>query len=103
MPYVGVVLAKLVAEVEAATKIRATYLRALESDGKGRILSTPRVATQNNVEAEITQGLDRTTDAVDQRIPNPLGGGHDALGIRGGEDVLLSHEVSVRSRTAQRP
>ena len=31
-------------------------LRALESVGKGRILSTPRVATQNNVEAEITQG-----------------------------------------------
>jgi type IV pilus assembly protein PilQ len=31
-------------------------LRALENDGKGRILSTPRVATQNNVEAEITQG-----------------------------------------------
>ena len=31
-------------------------LRALEADGKGRILSTPRVATQNNVEAEITQG-----------------------------------------------
>ena len=31
-------------------------LRALETDGKGRILATPRVATQNNVEAEITQG-----------------------------------------------
>src|SRR5688572_29282954 len=31
-------------------------LRAMESEGKGRILSTPRVATQNNVEAEITQG-----------------------------------------------
>jgi type IV pilus assembly protein PilQ len=31
-------------------------LRALESVGKGRILSTPRVATQNNIEAEITQG-----------------------------------------------
>jgi type IV pilus assembly protein PilQ len=31
-------------------------LRALESEGKGRILSTPRIATQNNVEAEITQG-----------------------------------------------
>jgi type IV pilus assembly protein PilQ len=31
-------------------------LRALENDGKGRILATPRVATQNNVEAEITQG-----------------------------------------------
>ena len=31
-------------------------LRALESDGKGRILSTPRVTTQNNVQAEITQG-----------------------------------------------
>jgi type IV pilus assembly protein PilQ len=31
-------------------------LRALETEGKGRILATPRVATQNNVEAEITQG-----------------------------------------------
>jgi type IV pilus assembly protein PilQ len=31
-------------------------LRAMEAEGKGRILSTPRVATQNNVEAEITQG-----------------------------------------------
>ena len=31
-------------------------LSALESTGKGRILSTPRVSTQNNVEAEITQG-----------------------------------------------
>ena len=32
-------------------------LTALESSGKGRILSTPRVTTQNNVEAEITQGV----------------------------------------------
>jgi type IV pilus assembly protein PilQ len=31
-------------------------LSALETEGKIRILSTPRVATQNNVEAEITQG-----------------------------------------------
>ena len=31
-------------------------LRALESAGKSRTLSTPRVVTQNNVEAEITQG-----------------------------------------------
>ena len=31
-------------------------LSALERTGKGRILSTPRVTTQNNVEAEITQG-----------------------------------------------
>jgi type IV pilus assembly protein PilQ len=31
-------------------------LTALESSGKGRLLSTPRVSTQNNVEAEITQG-----------------------------------------------
>lgn len=31
-------------------------LRALESQGKGRLLSTPRVSTQNNVEAEIVQG-----------------------------------------------
>jgi type IV pilus secretin PilQ/predicted competence protein len=32
-------------------------LSALESTGQGRILSTPRVATQNNVPAEITQGV----------------------------------------------
>jgi type IV pilus assembly protein PilQ len=32
-------------------------LTALESTGQGRILSTPRVSTQNNVEAEITQGV----------------------------------------------
>jgi len=32
-------------------------LSALESSGKGRILSTPRITTQNNVEAEITQGV----------------------------------------------
>jgi len=32
-------------------------LSALESQGQGRILSTPRVSTQNNVEAEITQGI----------------------------------------------
>jgi len=31
-------------------------LSALESAGNGRILSTPRVSTQNNVQAEITQG-----------------------------------------------
>ncbi|MCM3880415.1 MAG: type IV pilus secretin PilQ [Vicinamibacterales bacterium] len=32
-------------------------LSALESSGNGRILSTPRVTTQNNVPAEITQGV----------------------------------------------
>ena len=32
-------------------------LSALERHGQGRLLSTPRVATQNNVEAEITQGV----------------------------------------------
>jgi type IV pilus assembly protein PilQ len=32
-------------------------LSALERTGKGRILSTPRVTTQNNVEAEVTQGV----------------------------------------------
>ncbi|HVZ19631.1 MAG TPA: type IV pilus secretin PilQ [Vicinamibacterales bacterium] len=31
-------------------------LSALETTGNGRVLSTPRVSTQNNVEAEITQG-----------------------------------------------
>jgi type IV pilus assembly protein PilQ len=32
-------------------------LSALERTGKGRLLSTPRVSTQNNIEAEITQGV----------------------------------------------
>jgi type IV pilus assembly protein PilQ len=31
-------------------------LSALESSGNGRLLSTPRISTQNNVPAEITQG-----------------------------------------------
>ena len=31
-------------------------LSALEKTGQGRVLSSPRVSTQNNVEAEITQG-----------------------------------------------
>jgi type IV pilus assembly protein PilQ len=32
-------------------------LSALEKQGQGRVLSTPRVSTQNNIEAEITQGF----------------------------------------------
>jgi type IV pilus assembly protein PilQ len=32
-------------------------LSALERTGRGRVLSTPRVSTQNNQEAEITQGV----------------------------------------------
>lgn len=32
-------------------------LSALETTGQGRILSTPRVSTLNNVEAEVTQGI----------------------------------------------
>ena len=32
-------------------------LSALESSGNGRLLSTPRVTTQNNVAAEMTQGV----------------------------------------------
>jgi type IV pilus assembly protein PilQ len=33
-------------------------LSALERTGHGRLLSTPRVSTQNNVEAEMTQGVE---------------------------------------------
>ena len=32
-------------------------LSQLESSGRGRLLSTPRVSTQNNIEAEMTQGI----------------------------------------------
>jgi type IV pilus assembly protein PilQ len=31
-------------------------LTAMETSGKGRLLSTPRVTTQNNIQAEVTQG-----------------------------------------------
>jgi type IV pilus secretin PilQ/predicted competence protein len=33
-------------------------LSALEESGRGRILSSPRVSTQNNIEAEMTQGTE---------------------------------------------
>jgi type IV pilus assembly protein PilQ len=33
-------------------------LSQLERTGRGRLLSTPRVSTQNNVEAEMTQGIE---------------------------------------------
>ena len=39
-------------------------LSALEHAGKGRILSTPRVTTQNNIEAEVTQGVQIPIHAV---------------------------------------
>ena len=32
-------------------------LSALETNGQGRVLSTPRITTQNNIEAQITQGV----------------------------------------------
>ncbi|MEO7274125.1 MAG: type IV pilus secretin PilQ [Vicinamibacterales bacterium] len=32
-------------------------LSALERSGKGRVLSTPRLTTQNNIEAEVAQGI----------------------------------------------
>jgi type IV pilus assembly protein PilQ len=32
-------------------------LSALEKSGKGRVLSTPRLTTQNNIEAEVAQGV----------------------------------------------
>ena len=48
-------------------------LSALERTGKGRILSTPRVTTQNNVEAEITQGVQIPVQTVanEHRSPSP--------------------------------
>ncbi len=39
-----------------APSISTSACARSRADGKGRILATPRVATQNNVEAEITQG-----------------------------------------------
>ena len=42
-------------------------LSALEQQGKAAVLSTPRVSTQNNIEAEITQGVaDSDSDGREQ-------------------------------------
>ena len=48
-------------------------LSALERSGKGRVLSTPRVTTQNNVEAEIMQGVQipLVTPATANNPPKP--------------------------------
>ena len=48
---IGIVLGS----VNGAVDLSVT-LRALESEGSVKILSTPRVTTQNNIPAEITQG-----------------------------------------------
>ena len=48
---VGIVLGSLNGAVDLSVT-----LRALESEGAVKILSTPRVTTQNNIPAEITQG-----------------------------------------------
>ena len=57
-------------------------LSALESSGNGRILSTPRVSTQNNVEAEITQGIQIPIQTVveQHRDRDVQGRGADAEG-----------------------
>ena len=49
--HVGIVLGSLNGAVNLAVR-----LRALEAEGTVKVLSTPRVTTQNNIPAEITQG-----------------------------------------------
>ncbi|HJU43541.1 MAG TPA: type IV pilus secretin PilQ, partial [Vicinamibacterales bacterium] len=49
--HVGIVLGSVNGAIDLAVR-----LRALESEGSVKILSTPRVTTQNNIAAEITQG-----------------------------------------------
>jgi type IV pilus assembly protein PilQ len=49
--HIGIVLGSVNGAINLTTR-----LRALESEGSVKILSTPRVTTQNNIPAEITQG-----------------------------------------------
>ena len=49
--HVGIVLGSVNGAVNLAVR-----LRALESEGSVKVLSTPRITTQNNIPAEITQG-----------------------------------------------
>jgi type IV pilus assembly protein PilQ len=48
---IGIVLGSVNGALDLSVR-----LRALESEGSVRVLSTPRVTTQNNIPAEITQG-----------------------------------------------
>ena len=48
---IGIVLGSVNGAIDLAVR-----LRALESEGSVKVLSTPRVTTQNNIPAEITQG-----------------------------------------------
>ena len=52
------------AEVESATKIRAKYLRALESENKSQTISQPRVITANQRKATIIQGEERAYQSI---------------------------------------
>jgi type IV pilus assembly protein PilQ len=49
--HVGIVLGSVNGAIDLAVR-----LRALESEGSVKVLSTPRITTQNNIPAEITQG-----------------------------------------------
>ena len=79
-------------------------LSALERTGKGRLLSTPRVSTQNNVEAEITQGVaDSDSDRRQQHRDGDLQGrradpaGHAAdHGAEHGDHAHLPRERRAR-------
>ena len=57
-------------------------LSALERSGNGRLLSTPRVTTQNNIEAEMTQGIQIPIQTVveQHRHGHVQGRGADAEG-----------------------
>ena len=52
----GAAAASLILFNKDASKFLSLELTALESDGKGKIISSPRVMTANNVEALIEQG-----------------------------------------------
>lgn len=43
---------------QAKTKFLNTEISALESDGKGKVISSPRVMTANQIEAIIEQGVE---------------------------------------------
>jgi type IV pilus assembly protein PilQ len=49
--HIGIVLGSVNGALDLAVR-----LRALESEGSVKVLSTPRITTQNNIPAEITQG-----------------------------------------------
>ena len=86
-----------------ARSISTSRCRRSKRTGNGRVLSTPRVSTQNNVEAEMTQGVQIPIQTVaNNTVTGQLQGrGADAEGHAADHRVEHRDHADRRSRTRQ--